>query len=382
MYNFWFAIEDAASAASLKKANFGSDINAVLFPATGDSQRPFPNLLSAVQHAPVDVLFYESYHQPMPSISLLRQIPTIVSLDAAPLRSFAREPHRLIRNPFMALLGGRDDRLVQAARQAAGFVVGSEWARQELVQNFGVEASRVLVARTGVDLVEWDATSDFFEIARRRQTELPERVSLLFAGDDFELLGGDVLLNVFKNNPELAELCELHFITRRASAAAHLEALASNLNLHLHFYPRHEPAELYLNSDIYVLPARQPTSPSQLATALAAGLPVIASQVAGLTELVVENKTGLLVKPGDERSLEQAIWRLVEDPTLRNELGQGARALAEAEFNAVKNSTQVVAFIKQMASKPREAGHSAGVPFLGFNYLASSIGHEFHPSDS
>jgi glycosyltransferase involved in cell wall biosynthesis len=378
MFNLWFAVEDAASAASLKKSEFGNEINVSWFPATGDSKRPFPNLLNAVQNAPVDVLYYESYHQPMPSISLMRQVPTIVSLDAAPLRSFRREPRPSVGRSFMALLSGGDERLAQAARQAVGFVVGSEWARQELARNFGVEPGRVLVARTGVDLADWDATSEAFQIARRRQTQLPERVSLLFAGDDFELLGGDLLLNIFNQNPELAELCELHFITRKASAAAYLESLAPNLKLHLHLHPRHEPAELYLNSDIYVLPAHQPTSPTQLATALAAGLPAITSQVEGLNELIQDGQNGLLVEPGNEHDLERAIWQLVEDPTLRNELGQAARARAEAEFDAAKNSAQVVSFIKQITGKIQAAGNGTVKPFLGFNYLGASFGQDTH----
>jgi glycosyltransferase involved in cell wall biosynthesis len=378
MFNLWFAVEDAASADSLKKSEFGNDINISWFPATGDSKRPFPNLLNAVQNAPVDVLYYESYHQPLPSISLLRQVPTIVSLDAAPLRSFRRETRPSVGRSFMTLLNGGDERLAQAARQAAGFVVGSQWAQRELVRNFGVEPGRVLVARTGVDLADWDATSDAFQIARRRQTQLPERVSLLFAGDDFELLGGDLLLNIFNQNPELAELCELHFITRKASAAAYLASLAPNLKLHLHLHPRHEPAELYLNSDIYVLPARQPVSPTQLATALAAGLPVITSKVEGLTELVQDGQNGLLVEPGDEHGLESAIWQLVEDPTLRNELGQAARARAEAEFDAVKNSALVLSFIKQSTGKIRAANNGSAKPFLGFNYLGATFGQDIH----
>src|SRR5689334_5169343 len=46
MLNLWFAVEDAASAASFKKSEFGNEISVSWFPATGDSKRPFPNLLN------------------------------------------------------------------------------------------------------------------------------------------------------------------------------------------------------------------------------------------------------------------------------------------------------------------------------------------------
>lgn len=362
MYNFWLAIEDRSSATLSKLLNTSqtqpqtqknkltNDLNLTWFPATGNSHRPFPTLLNAVQRSSVDLLFYESYHQPMPSSSLLRQLPTIISLDAAPLRSFVREKGRSMSSSFGTLLRGSDGRIAQ---QAAGFVVWSEWARHALVNNFAVAPERVLVARTGVDLAEWDASQEFFQIARRYQPGLPERIRVLFAGDDFEALGGDMLLDIFKNDPELAELCELHFITQRASAATHAESLNPGFKLHVHFHPSHEPAELYLNSDIYVLPARQPTSPSQLATALASGLPIVASQVDGLTELVRDGETGLLVRPGDAQSLRTALRHLADQPELRYELGQGSRRLAESEFNATHTNQQLLTFMRQVAAQER-----------------------------
>jgi glycosyltransferase involved in cell wall biosynthesis len=354
MYNVWFAIEDRASAATLKKADFGNLINPVWFPVTGDTARPFPTLPQAVQRSKADLLFYESHHQPLPPLSLLKQVPTIISLDAAPLRPFSRERNVAAGNSLSSLLqavheeNSKSEKVLAAVRQAAGFIVWSEWARQELIGNFGVEPGRVLVARSGVDLEEWDAAHAAYDIARRRETSLPERIRLLFAGDDFEALGGDVLLKVFKRNPELAELCELHFITRRASASVYIKELVPDLNLHLHLHPTHEPAELYLNSDVYVLPARQATSPSQVATALAAGLPIITSDVEGLSELVHHRQTGLLIEPpGDEKALYNALAMLVGDPELRYRLGQNARREAENQFDARHNSRQILDFVQK-----------------------------------
>src|SRR5438105_2273663 len=119
-YNFWFVIEDRDSAAALRKANFTPDVNATWFPATGDTQRPFPTLLTAVQRFRVDALFYESYHQPFPPISLMRQVPTVVSLDAAPLRSFIRERSRSLKvssvdDLLRSKVKIKEDQLQQAA---------------------------------------------------------------------------------------------------------------------------------------------------------------------------------------------------------------------------------------------------------------------------
>lgn len=357
MYKVWFAVEDKASVAMLKKADFGIEITPTWFPVTGDNQRPFPTLLQATQRSRVDLLFYQSHHQPLPALSLLKQIPTIISLDAAPLRPFSRERNLATGNTLFSILNSKNEtqdkaeRVTQAIQHAAGFVVWSEWAKRELLNNFNVSPDKIVVARTGVDLAEWDAAQEAFQVARRAERSLPERIRLLFAADDFETFGGDVLLKVFKQHPELVELCELHFITRRASVASYLKELVPDLNLNLHLHPQHEPAELYLNSDLYVLPARHAVSPSQVATALAAGLPVVASGVAGLNELVKDNQNGLLVKPGDENSLYEAINRLVNDPELRNRLGQNARREAENHFDGRQNSQQIINFLRHIVRR-------------------------------
>lgn len=355
MYKVWFAVEDRASVASLKKAEFGIELTPTWFPVTGDNQRPFPTLLQATQRSRVDLLFYQSHHQPLPALSILKQIPTVISLDAAPLRPFSRERNLATGNTLFSILNSKSDekaeRVTQSIEHAAGFVVWSEWAKRELLNNFKVSPEKIVVARTGVDLAEWDDAQEAFQVARRAERGLPERIRILFAADDFETLGGDVLLKVFKQYPELAELCELHFITSRASVATYLKELVPDLKLHLHVHPQHEPAELYLNSDLYVLPARQATSPSEVATALAAGLPVVASRVDGLNELIHDGQNGLLVTPGDENSLYQAINRLINDPELRNSLGQNARLEAEKQFDARHNSQQVINFLRQIVRR-------------------------------
>jgi glycosyltransferase involved in cell wall biosynthesis len=66
--------------------------------------------------------------------------------------------------------------------------------------------------------------------------------------------------------------------------------------------------------------------------AMAAELPVVASRVGGLAELVVDGETGILVPPGDEAALAQALGRLVDDRELRRTLGTAGRARAESSF--------------------------------------------------
>jgi len=66
--------------------------------------------------------------------------------------------------------------------------------------------------------------------------------------------------------------------------------------------------------------------------AMAAGLPVVATSVGGVPELVLDEETGLLVPPGDAEALAAALRRVLEDAYLRRRLGSAGRERAQREF--------------------------------------------------
>ena len=68
---------------------------------------------------------------------------------------------------------------------------------------------------------------------------------------------------------------------------------------------------------------------------MAAGLPVVATNVGGVPELVVEGETGFLVPPGDPQALAGALERLLGDSALRRRLGAAGRLRAEERFDLV-----------------------------------------------
>ncbi len=69
---------------------------------------------------------------------------------------------------------------------------------------------------------------------------------------------------------------------------------------------------------------------------LACGLPVVASRIGGIPEIVEEGRTGLLVTPGDPDALADAIHRLFKEPALRDRMGREARRTAVERFAAEK----------------------------------------------
>jgi glycosyltransferase involved in cell wall biosynthesis len=96
---------------------------------------------------------------------------------------------------------------------------------------------------------------------------------------------------------------------------------------------RDDVPELLATADVFVLSSHSEGLPLSILEAMATGLPVVASNVGGVSEVVVEGDTGLLVPPGDAQSLAAAIERLLEDPVLRRRLGEAGRIRVAEHFD-------------------------------------------------
>ncbi len=116
-----------------------------------------------------------------------------------------------------------------------------------------------------------------------------------------------------------------------------LHGLVNSLGLDgsVHFLGlRRDPSDLLAAADLLVMSSRWEGLGLVFLEAMNAALPVVATAVGGVPEIVREGDTGLLVEPGDPEALSDAILRLIDDPKLAVRLGKSGRRRLERDFTA------------------------------------------------
>jgi glycosyltransferase involved in cell wall biosynthesis len=82
---------------------------------------------------------------------------------------------------------------------------------------------------------------------------------------------------------------------------------------------------------------------------MAAGLPVIATRLGPIREIVSHGETGFLIEPGDRHELACRIRDLIENPNLNREMGAKGRLVAERKFNAKTNFQTLESLFKEIS---------------------------------
>ncbi len=214
-----------------------------------------------------------------------------------------------------------------ALAQGDGFVVHSRAdaaALEEVVTDPLVERS-VLPALMTLPAVD--------RATARRQLGLPAEAQVaLFFGFVRPYKGLEQLLAAL---PSAAEaLGDLHLIVAGEfwGSVARSRRLAEELGVgrRVHFIDRYlvdeEAAAVFAAADIVVLPYLQASQSAIVPLAVEAGMPVIATRVGGLVDVVTEGVTGLLVPPADPAALAAALIRALGEPRLLERLRTGSTA--------------------------------------------------------
>lgn len=257
--------------------------------------------------------------------------------------------HRLTDIPFSFTAHGSDlhvDRrmLSEKVREAAFVVAISAYNRDVIVAETGSDvAGKVVVIHCGVETAR-------FKPARRAPD--PRPFSILCIGTLHEVKGQGILIEACRllSQRNLEFRCTIvgDGPDRPRLAQAIAEAsLGERVEL---VGARTQDGVAALLRDVDVLAAPSvPTAggkregiPVVIMEALAAGVPVVASDLSGIPELVLDGVTGLLVPPADAERLADGLARLAGDPGLRARLGRMGRELVERDFDLDTNAGLLV----------------------------------------
>lgn len=151
----------------------------------------------------------------------------------------------------------------------------------------------------------------------------PDETALLFFGLIRPYKGLDVLLRALRGIDLKKEKVRLfiagEFYTKRSDYDELIHAIGvESITLIDRFVSDDEAAELMTLCDAMVLPYRAASQSGILSNAINFGLPVIASNLSGLSDQVVHGKTGLLVEAGDEDALRNAVMAIKDSKLLQN----------------------------------------------------------------
>lgn len=181
---------------------------------------------------------------------------------------------------------------------------------------------------------------------------------LIFVGRLAAVKGLRVLIEAFGQARRTRPDLHLTLVGDGADRAM-LERLAAPLGDAVQFagyLSQEDVAAALARSDAFVLPSFAEGLPVVLMEALAAARPVIATQVAGVSELVEDGVNGFIVPPGDARTLADRIGRIADDPELRARMGRAGRETVRAEFDARQEARRLGAlFAGQAGRDPRPA---------------------------
>jgi starch synthase len=271
----------------------------------------------AAQEGAYDVLHVYTHNAGLLSIDCLRRHPSVVSTDATGIQYGPLLPQRRATRFTPARVAAARV-LEQRSFDAATIVVAqSRWTADSLRTDYGVSDDRLRLIPFGI------AVPEIVEPTDRSRERLPR---VAFVGNTMDRKGGWRLLDVWRRR--LRQRCELVFVTReRVQPEPGVEVIRD-------IRPGDgRVQEILAASAVMALPTDQDISPNAVLEAMAVATPVVATRMAAIPELVTDGVSGLLIEPGDDEALGDALEKLLLDEELRRRIGAAARARVLEHFD-------------------------------------------------
>ena len=230
-------------------------------------------------------------------------------------------------------------------------VASAESVRQFYIRQVHADPAKVDVIYNAVDWAQLQTTKTREEMRRSLNVPCNQPVAGIIARLT-EQKGHAYLFDALAHTPGLEGLHvvlvgdgDLH-----DSLSRRVEALG--LSSRVHFAGARRDLGDVLNAvDLFVLPSLWEGLPLSLVLAMGAGLPVVATRVAGLPEVVEHERTGLLVPAADAAALGSALARIVGDPAFAQRMASAAREAVLPKFGVDGYVASVAALYDRLLSE-------------------------------
>jgi glycosyltransferase involved in cell wall biosynthesis len=222
----------------------------------------------------------------------------------------------------------------ESARNADLTVTVSKYSSQKIVQLYGVEKAKIRIVPNGVDLRRFRPFEGCEKI--KHAIGVDSKLCVLFVGRLIPRKGLAYLIEAAKRI--VKERREIAFVVvGNGPLKNRLVSQAENLGVAANFVFLGDVNEkllpaLYNCADVFAFPSIQEGQGIALLEAQATAKPVVAFDVGGVHEAVLNNETGLLVKPGS-RELADALLRLVSNFSLREKMGLKGREFVSNNYS-------------------------------------------------
>ena len=211
-------------------------------------------------------------------------------------------------------------------------IASAESVREFYIKQINADPAKVEVIYNAVDWSRLETTISREDM--RRAMDVPVDGPLLgIIARLTEQKGHRVLLDALAQRPDLSRAHLVIVGDGPLSAALQRQAAGLGIADRVRFLgARRDLGNLLSAIDVFVMPSFWEGLPLAMVLAMGAGLPVVATRVAGIPEVVQDGVNGLLVTPGESGELGAALSRVVNDDTTRVLLGQAARAFVRPRF--------------------------------------------------
>lgn len=204
----------------------------------------------------------------------------------------------------------------------------SEVVKNEIVQCYNVPKEDITVIPNGVDINEFNLDTERRENLREKLKINENNILLMFAGYEFERKGLRNIIEALSMLPEEAKLLMVGKDNPSKYQKLALELNIQNRVIFVGFVNKIQ--DYYAASDIFVFPTRYEPFGLAITEAMASGLPVITSKIAGAAEIMTDSYDCLLLEnPRDSTELADKIRELISDERFRAKMGKNARKTAE-----------------------------------------------------